>query len=129
MNEEIKKYHLSLQDADQEICDVLFQLIDTTLKEASAKVWHGHPVWFLDGNPVVGYSKRKNDICLLFWSGQSFDEPTLKASGKFKAAELHFNHISELDITSITRSIEKSAKIQWDYKNIVKRKGVLELLY
>lgn len=129
MNEEINKYHLSLEDSDQEICNVLFQLIDATLKNANAKVWHGHPVWFLDGNPVVGYSKRKNDICLLFWSGQSFDEPILKASGKFKAAEIHFKQLSDLDITSITRCVEKSAQIQWDYKNIVKRKGVLERLF
>lgn len=129
MNEEINKYHLSLEDSDQAICTILFQLIDTTLKNANAKVWHGHPVWFLDGNPVVGYSKRKNDICLLFWSGQSFDEPILKASGKFKAAEIHFKQLSDLDIPSITRCIEKSTKIQWDYKNIVKRKGVLERLF
>ena len=39
---------------------------------AENKIWHAHPVWFLDGNPVVGYSKQKVGVVLLFWSGQSF---------------------------------------------------------
>jgi hypothetical protein len=34
---------------------------------------------FLHGNPIVGYSKLKDCIRLLFWSGQSFDEPNLTA--------------------------------------------------
>ena len=52
-----------------------------------SKIWHRHPVWFLDGNPTVGYSKLKAGIRLMFWSGASFDEDKLQpGTGKFKDA-------------------------------------------
>ena len=57
------------------------------LPDAEQKIWHAHPVWFLNGNPIVGYSKLKECVRLLFWSGQSFDEPGLQKEGSFKAAE------------------------------------------
>lgn len=56
---------------DQQICQMLRRVIDRNLTGAESKIWHAHPVWFLDGNPIVGYSKLKSFVRLLFWSGQS----------------------------------------------------------
>jgi hypothetical protein len=85
MNKEILSYNDSLPTTEKEICNILAQEISANLPKAENKIWHAHPVWFLDGNPIVGYSKLKNCIRLLFWSGQSFDEDGLQPEGKFKA--------------------------------------------
>ncbi|MEZ6032148.1 MAG: DUF1801 domain-containing protein [Planctomycetaceae bacterium] len=128
MNAEIAAYNKSLSGNDCEICDKLASVIDRVLKEAESRIWHAHPVWFLDGNPVVGYSKLKDSVRLLFWSGQSFDEPGLQPEGKFKAADARFTSVKEIKVKDLTRWLRKAREIQWDYKNIVKRKGVLERL-
>ena len=65
---------------------------------------------------------------LLFWSGQSFDEPNLHPEGSFKAAEARYTDVDEINVKELKRWLTKSKKIQWDYKNIVKRKGKLERL-
>ncbi len=126
MNDEVATYNESQSDEDREICNTLASAIHRVLKEAESKIWHAHPVWFLDGNPVVGYSKLKDSVRLLFWSGQSFNEDGLQNEGKFKAAEARFTSAQEIRTTDLTRWLKKSRDIQWDYKNIVKRKGVLE---
>jgi hypothetical protein len=128
MKPDIKTYHENLTGEDKEICDTLHGIISRSLPDAESKVWHGHPVWFLDGNPIVGYSKLKNDVQVLFWSGQSFDEPGLSNEGSFKAAQLRFTSKDQINASDLERYLEKASKIQWDYKNIVKRRGVLERL-
>jgi hypothetical protein len=93
------------------------------------QIWHAHPVWFIDGNPIVGYSKEKAGIRLLFWSGADFEEENLNVLGKkFKDASVFYNTVSEIKTKDLKRWLEKSRAIQWDYKNIVKRKGKLERL-
>ena len=87
MHPDTAEYNQAQAPADQAVCDLLAKEIDEGLPEAENRIWHAHPVWFLDGNPIVGYSKLKDSVRLFFWSGQSFDEPGLKPSGKFKAAE------------------------------------------
>lgn len=129
MKSEVKEYHLKLEKEESEICDVLASMIIRELPEAEYKIWHAHPVWFIDGNPLVGYSKLKSGIRLLFWSGQSFDEPELKPEGKFKAAEKRYQNLSEINPEPLARWLSKCKTIQWDYKNIVKRKGKLERLF
>lgn len=121
-------YQASLPETDQAICTLLHKEINKALPQAESKIWHGHPVWFLDGNPIVGYSKLKDSVRLLFWSGQTFEEPGLQPEGKFKAAEVRYTRLADVDTSSLRRWLQKSAEIQWDYKNIVKRKGVLERL-
>jgi len=128
MNKEIKAYNSQQAKEDKEICTILSEEINLHLPEAENKIWHGHPVWFLEGNPIVGYSKLKDSIRLLFWSGQSFDEDNLQKEGSFKAAEIRFTSATQINKTDLKRWLEKSRQIQWDYKNIVKRKGVLERL-
>jgi hypothetical protein len=128
MNQDIQNYNNSQAESDRAICDLLALEIDKHLPEAENKIWHAHPVWFLDGNPVVGYSKLKNNVRLLFWSGQSFDEAELKNEGSFKAAEARFTTVEQINTTDLARWLQKARDIQWDYKNLVKRKGVLERL-
>jgi hypothetical protein len=128
MNPDIQTYNEKQTGEDIQICNLLYSEICKHLPEAENKMWHAHPVWFLDGNPVVGYSKLKNGIRLMFWSGQSFDEPTLENTGSFKAAEIRYTSIKQVNKKELQRWLEKSRIIQWDYKNIVKRKGLLERL-
>lgn len=126
MHTETQTYNLSQSTTDAAICQLLVELIDANLPKAENKIWHAHPVWFLEGNPIVGYSKLKGCIRLLFWSGQSFDEPGLSPEGKFKAAEKRFTGVEQVKPAEIKRWLKKAAAIQWDYKNIVKNKGRLD---
>lgn len=126
MNKEIKVYHDKQTQSDKEICDRLATVIDNGLTEAESKIWHSHPVWFLNGNPIVGYSKQKAGIRLMFWSGADFEEDGLSVrGGKFKDASVFYNDESEIKTNDLKRWLKKSREIQWDYKNIVKRKGQL----
>lgn len=128
IHEDVAAYKALQADEDRAICDALAHEIDATLKGAENKIWHRHPVWFLDGNPIAGYSQLKGSVRLLFWRGQSFEEPDLHPEGSFKAAEVRYNNVDEVDTKALRRWLKKSIKIQWDYKNIVKRKGKLERL-
>ena len=128
MHPEIEAYHAALPDAARAVCDLLAREIHAALPDADGKVWHRHPVWFLDGNPVAGYSLLKGGVRLLFWSGRSFDEDGLKSEGSFKAAEARYTDVAQVDVEALQRWLGKAREIQWDYKNIVKRKGRLERL-
>ncbi|MCC6690975.1 MAG: DUF1801 domain-containing protein [Bacteroidia bacterium] len=129
MNTAIYSYNSKQIASYKNICNLLMQEISNDLTNAENKVWHGHPVWFLDGNPIVGYSKQKPGIRLMFWSGASFDEKGLEVRGeKFKDASVFYNSVSEINTKDLKRWIKKSKEIQWDYKNLVKRKGRLERL-
>ena len=125
MNSEIERYN-GLQTAEgQIICNRLMDEINSNLTTATSKIWHGNPVWFIDDNPIVGYSKLRSSIQLLFWSGASFEE-SLEPVGKFKAAEIRYTDVAQINTDDLTRWLNKSIEIQWDYKNLVKRQGVLE---
>ncbi|MBK6826633.1 MAG: DUF1801 domain-containing protein [Chitinophagaceae bacterium] len=128
LSKEIQAYHQALSHSDQTICKLLFVEICRYLPDADYKIWHRHPVWFLDGNPIVGYSKLKDSVRLLFWSGQSFEVEDLQPEGSFKAAEYRYTDATEVNTRQLKRWLGLSKKIQWDYKNIVKRKGKLERL-
>ena len=127
MKPEINSYNEKQTPADKDICDFLASVIEAELGEAESKIWHAHPVWFLDGNPIVGYSKQKSGMRLMFWSGASFQEEGLNVLGKkFKDASIFYNSVSEISKKDLKQWLTKSREIQWDYKNIVKRKGQLE---
>lgn len=128
MNEDIQSYNNTQTGIDKDICEVLCKELDEHLPGAESKVWHRHPVWFLDGNPVAGYNKLKASVQLLFWSGQSFDEKGLDVEGSFKAAQVRYTSPDKINTVDLRRWLKKATEIQWDYKNIVKRKGVLERL-
>lgn len=129
MTLDTKLYNNQLEPEEKFICETLAVEINKGLPEAENRIWHAHPVWFIDDNPIVGYSKLKAGIRLMFWSGDSFDEARLKpGSGKFKDASIMYTEAEQIDTDDLQRWLEKSRNIQWDYKNVVKRKGVLERL-
>lgn len=129
MNIEINAYNHQLTETDKAICQLLATTIDGELTEAERKIWHAHPVWFLDGNPIVGYSKQKKGIRLMFWSGADFDAEKLSIKGgKFKDASIFYTDASEINTKDLVEWLQIARQIQWDYKNIVKRKGKLERL-
>jgi hypothetical protein len=109
-----------------DICKSLFEIFQESLPKSTCKVWHRHPVWFLDGNPVAGYAIRKAGVTILFWSGQSFNEAGLKNEGSFKATQIVYKSVSDIQVQDLKRYLKKSREIQWDYKNIVKNKGRLD---
>ncbi|VXC33728.1 conserved hypothetical protein [Flavobacterium sp. 9AF] len=129
MKPEIQHYNDSLSENDKAICDTLATAICTELIDATYKIWHAHPVWFLNENPIVGYSKQKKGIRLMFWSGADFEETELAVLGeKFKDASIFYTNVTDIKPEAIVRWLQKAKTIQWDYKNIVKRKGRLERL-
>jgi hypothetical protein len=128
IHSETKKYNEVQSPADRAICQLLAERIDRELPEAENKIWHAIPVWFLDGNPIVGYSKLKNCVRLLFWSGQSFKKKGLQKEGTFKAAEARYTAVARVDTEKLGRWLAEARDIQWDYKNLVRRKGRLERL-
>jgi len=129
MNGDIRVFNDNQILEEREVCWALASLIHRFLPEAESKIWHRHPVWFLDGNPIVGYSKLKAGIRLMFWSGASFGEEALQAgSGKFKDASILYCSKDDINEEDIERWTKKGRDIQWDYKHIYKRKGVLERL-
>jgi hypothetical protein len=126
INEDIQAYHDKQTKVDKEICDLLATTIDRELPKSENKIWHAHPVWFLDGNPIVGYSKQKAGWRLMFWSGAGFEDDKLAVAGKkFKDASIICNTVEQINTKDLKRWLKKSKSIQWDYKNIVKRKGKL----
>ena len=128
MQLDTKKYNDAQGPLDRAICQLLAKHIDRELPEAENKIWHAHPVWFLDGNPIVGYSKLKNCVRLLFWSGQSFKEKGLHKEGTFKAAEARYTAVDQVDTELLARWLAEARDVQWDYKNLIRRKGKLERL-
>ena len=127
MYKDIEEYHYKLADAGRQICEMLYEIISESSPQAESKVWHAHPVWFLENNPIVGYHKLKNDVRLMFWSGQSFDEQVLIPTGSFRAAEIRHTDASQINREELMRCLAKSTLIQWDYKNIIKNRGLLAL--
>lgn len=129
MQKHIISYNEMQAKTDQQICNLLATEIDSALPDSENKIWHKHPVWFLKDNPIVGYSKQKAGIRLMFWSGADFEEEALNVRGvKFKDASIFYTDISQINTNDLQRWLQKSRGIQWDYKNIVKRKGILERL-
>jgi len=128
MHSDTRKYNQAQEPTDRAICRALAEEIDRGLPEAENKIWHAHPVWFLEGNPIVGYSKLKNCVRLLFWSGQSFKAQGLQKEGSFKAAEARYTDVAQVDTEKLAGWLAEARDVQWDYKNIVRRKGRLERL-
>jgi len=126
--DDIRAYQERLDDDSRAICDVLLDVIERELSDAERKVWHGHPVWFFDGNPVVGYDRLKAAVRLLFWSGQSFTTPGLAPEGTFKAAEARYTEPAQVDVASLEKWLAEARDVQWNYRDIRATRGNLEPL-
>ncbi|MBI5850615.1 MAG: SRPBCC domain-containing protein [Planctomycetes bacterium] len=114
--DEIAAYSKTQSSAAAAICDALRALIDQALPAATAKVWHGSPVWFDGENPVVGYSVMKKGVSLLFWNGQAFDETALEPVGKYRAAQAVFGDAAEIDPKLVSRWLKKAKADVFDSK-------------
>lgn len=129
MNKDITDYNKAQDETNRDICDLLAGEIQKALDgKTDSKIWHGAPVWFSDGNPIAGYDVLKNCVRLLFWSGQAFDEPGLKAEGSFKAAEARYTSPEQINADDLQRCLQKALDIQYNYKDIVKNRGQLDRL-
>jgi hypothetical protein len=124
---EIKQYNEKLSPESKKLCEWLLSQFKKALRGTDAKVWHGHPVWFHDGNPIVGYSQMKNGVQILFWSGQSFTQSGLTPVGKFKAAGIYVSSNKDPGQAVLNTWLEESLKIQWDYANLPKKKKLTKL--
>ncbi len=122
----IPAYNRAQDVVSRAICIALAKELATGLPKAESKLWHAHPVWFLEGNPIAGYSVQKSGVRLLFWSGADFAEPLLQpGSGKFKDASILYTSVEQIRSKDVQRWLKKARTIQWDYEHIVKRKGKL----
>jgi len=65
MNPDITSYNQKLESEDEKIANLLSEKIGKHLSAAENKIWRAHQVWFLDGNPIVGYSKQKRGMRLI----------------------------------------------------------------
>ena len=115
MNDPIDTYNQSQDSNDVPICDLLAREIRKGLSDAEEKIYYAAPAWLINGNPIVTYNRRKAGVYLM-------------PEGKFKAAEICYTDVSEINTDDLARWLEASRRIQWDYKNIIKRRGVLERL-
>jgi hypothetical protein len=118
----VAEYARSQIPALGDLCDNLRTEIDRALPGAASRIWHGGPVWFIGENPVVGYTVRTERVDLMFWSGQLFDEPLLKAVGKFKAAQISIRDKSEIDLAELSRWLAKARTVIFDYAGMYARK-------
>lgn len=117
----IAAYSKSQSPADRAMCDLLRELIDATIPKATSKVWHGSPVWFIEDNPVVGYSVSTKSVNLLFWNGQAFDEAGLEPVGKYRAAQARFGDADEIDRAVVRRWLKKAKVDVFDSKAFFKK--------
>ncbi len=129
MNNDIIAYNNAQDETNRDICNLLASEIQKALQDkTTSKIWHGAPVWFSDGNPIAGYAVRKDNVQLLFWSGQAFDESNLEVEGSFKAAQARYTSPDQINTDDLARWLQKALDIQYDYKNIVKKRGQLDRL-
>ena len=124
---DIAEYNQSLAGTQQAIAEQLADLFAASLPTAEAKVWHGHPVWFLNGNPVCGYSPKKAGLEVLFWSGKSFKTAGLRPIGKYQAAGIAVE-VAE-DVAKVETFMAEAKSIQWDYKNLPKVRKLNKLTH
>ncbi len=109
--------------AEAPICRRLRAEIERALPDATSKVWHGAPVWFVGDTPVVGYSvPARGGVALLFWNGQAFGDPALKPMGKFKAAQIQFEDASEIKVAQLKSWLKKAATELWDISSVRRKR-------
>jgi hypothetical protein len=110
----ISAHSISLRQKQAEIAGCLRKAIEQALPKATVRIWQGMPVWFIGENPVVGYSAKLNRVTLRFWNGQSFGDPMLTAVGKFRAAQIKYRDIADIDTKALRRWLRIARTNLWD---------------
>jgi uncharacterized protein YdhG (YjbR/CyaY superfamily) len=121
----VAEYSEQLAQELRDLAEQLTKQFTKQVPQAEAKVWHGHPVWFIEGNPVFGYSLKKAGLEVLFWSGKSFKKAGLKPIGKYQAAGISIS--TKSDVEALKDWLQESVAIQWDYKNLPKKRALEKL--
>ena len=124
---DVLEYNETQTAEHSDVCSSLAKLFSKNLPAAESKVWHGHPVWFIDGNPIAGYSVKKLGVQVLFWSGQSFKTAGLKPIGKFRAAGFDVAKADAKTKALLKEWLFEAVSIQWDYANLVKKRSLEKL--
>lgn len=113
-DEPISARSISFDPNKAAIAACLRKEIEQALPKATVRIWHGMTVWFIGENPVVGYSAKLTRVTLRFWNGQNFDEPMLTAVGKFRAAQIRYRDIANIDSRALRRWLRKAKRNIWD---------------
>lgn len=119
---DVHQYNQNSSASNRPVVEFLFNEIVQALPEASFKVWHGAPVWFVDDIPIVGYQDHKTGVKVLFWSGKDFSEPGLLGIGKHRAAGITYQNVSQIDVGDLRRYLGQSREHIWDYRSLRPRK-------
>ncbi len=99
----------------------LIEMFNQALPDCKTKVWHSIPVWFQEGNPIVTYFVKKDQVFVMFWNGQKFDRGGLKPVGKYSAADIGYSSLEVLDEKQLAEwLIEAREKPQTDLAMRVK---------
>lgn len=131
MNQDIKQYNQRVEPPElKAVCERLADVINVSMPAGTtSKVWHAHPVWFIKDNPIVGYNvTKKGNVNLLFWSGQAFSEPGLSPEGSFKAAEVKYSNVADIDEAKLKKWLSEAAVTMYNYKDIRKNRGKIDLV-
>ena len=115
---DVVKYNDQVSTANRQTIDLIFHEFVQALPDASFKVWHGHPVWFLGDIPVAGYQDHKSGVKVLFWSGKDFNESGLTGIGKHRAAGITFPDSASVNLDDLRRCLQLSTTIIWDYRSL-----------
>lgn len=112
--DEIAAYHKGFPKAQRQILDLLREELDGMLGRENSKLWHGAPVWFVENNPVAGYSINSRGVCLLFWNGRNFLDVDLIPVGKFFAAEKRYQTLDDIVLPELRNLIKQAQFRIWD---------------
>lgn len=120
----IPSYISAQKPALAAVCRELRKEVKAALPKAIGKIYHSTPVWFIGENAVVGFSvTAKKKVNLLFWNGKAFREPDLKAVGKFKAAQIQFGDVEEIDKKKLKKWLKKAKTNIWDFAGVRKKRA------
>jgi len=114
----VAEYNASASEVNSACITAVFREFTRALPTATFKVWHGHPVWFLNEIPVAGYQDHQSGVKVLFWSGKDFNEPALTGIGKHRAAGITYPDISSINTDDLRRWLKLSTEIIWDYRSL-----------
>jgi uncharacterized protein YdhG (YjbR/CyaY superfamily) len=117
-DESIARYAAGAPPDHAAVCRLLRSEIDRALPKATSKIWHAMPVWFVGENPVVGYKVTAKHVNLLFWNGQAFGETALTAAGSFKAAQIKFTDVAQVDARALRRWLKLAGTKVWDFQGM-----------
>jgi hypothetical protein len=96
----VDEYISALATGERVVAERLQELLDEQLPEATAQLWHAHPVWMAGSTPIAGFKAYPKYVTLMLWGGKRMSDPSsrLEASaGTTDLASVKFAHVDEID--------------------------------